>query len=144
MKPLRSQYVHGSRSLSFFAFLLPLLIPEFAKKKIDIHIENVNQNELLLALDELEFLKHVCCIKLLIPMNLTHEYYSMTNVNQVISQALNLQQLSIILERELEQDERKTLEMWKERGIEIDELQVESGTDFMGLIHEDLIPDLKL
>jgi hypothetical protein len=104
--------------LGVFAHMLPTKC-DLGSGSIGVHIENVDQQQLHLAAVP-GFTNHIRSIKLQVRQCLGHYCWSLSKLEDLFSQASNLEQLLVNTERGLLGDEDKTLQQLEERGITVE------------------------
>lgn len=106
-----------SRCLCFLSTLLPVHI-DLDQRPLGIHLVNINQEQLWMAADP-KFAKHVHSIALNVPWQLKPGFWTLLMLQDFISQAVHLEELTVTHSRPLMDDEEEMLHKLSERGVNV-------------------------
>lgn len=99
-----------SNALAAFSQLLYLAVSDFEQRSVALDIENIDQQQLLLAYEvEPKFAKHIRSIKLQVPTRLKFACWPVTILRDLMAKASNLKRLSISAERTLLPEENEMI-----------------------------------
>lgn len=103
---------------AIFSLLLHQSIPNFKKRSIKLHIQNVNPLQLLsMKPNCVAFIED---LEIYVPITMMPEFVPLSALRSLLGYAVHLKHLTIYLGRYLTDQENEVFEMIREDGVEVD------------------------